>query len=171
MRFPMHSSFEPLGDRAALRLKDEVLRKRDCGEVIFEIQALRQGVVTSGIHAVPVLDAFVEQLQCTGLRDAWIIVGRDAARLLLTRLLSRDLALNAPIMSAEDAARLAERFMEQFPSPSRFFTNANVLDDDDSAIDDTWTGSFSSLTASTFDTGIVAIGEGRIGILWIKDED
>jgi len=35
MRFPMHPSFEPLGDRAALRLKDEVLRKRDCGEVIF----------------------------------------------------------------------------------------------------------------------------------------
>lgn len=162
--------FLPFADRGLVSLRNEVERKRDCGEVILDIRTLPPDVDTQGIYVAPVLDAFARALGLSGLSSAWTIVHRTAARTVLVRVLTRDLALNAPIMSREDGERLADRFLQYFPAPTRFFSNTAVSDESDLEGEDTWTGSFSGLSEATFDTGIVALGEGRIGMLWVKDE-
>lgn len=162
--------FLPLGDRALFSLRADVERKRDCGEVILDIRKVPTDVDTQGIYVGPVLDAFAKELRLAGLSSAWTIVRRPAARGLLVRILTRDLALNAPVMSREDGERLADRFLAYFPAPTRFFSNTPVSDESDIEGEDTWTGSFQAISEATFDTGIVALGEGRIGMLWVKDE-
>lgn len=162
--------FLPFADRGLVSLRTEVQRKRDCGEVILDIRALPADVDAQGLDVAPILDAFAGGLQLSGLSTAWTIVRRPVARTVLVRILTRDLALNAPIMSREDGERLADRFLQYFPPPTRFFSNTPVSDESDLEGEDTWTGSFSGLSEATFDTGILALGEDRIGMLWVKDE-
>lgn len=162
--------FSPLGDRSVFALRADVERKRDCGEVILDIRKVGSAADTQGVHVGPVLDAFAHELGLSGLSSSWTIVRRSAARGLLVRILTRDLALNAPVMSREDGERLADRFLQFFPSPTRFFSNTPVSDESELEGEDTWTGSFQAISEATFDTGIVALGDGRIGMLWVKDE-
>lgn len=153
-----------------MSLRADAERKRDCGDVVVDLRILPEGLDTSGVHAGPVLDAFVAAQGYAGLVDGWTVLKRTAAKSLLVRILARDLVLNAHIMPKEEAEKLAERFLAFFPSPSRFFSNTPVAEEGDGDAEDTWTGTWKSITEAMFDTGIVAVGGGRIGMFWVKDD-
>ncbi|MGK3995948.1 hypothetical protein [Sorangium sp. So ce1024] len=69
------------------------------------------------------------------------------------------------MVSADEAARLAREFLEQFDRAGcRYFTNGNFGDDPTGA---SWTPA----TSATFDTGALILGASRSGCLWVEDED
>jgi hypothetical protein len=64
------------------------------------------------------------------------------------------------------AAQVATAFVSRFADDAEFWTNGDL-----------WrasyhpTGSWSPLTPATFDTGVVAVDDDAVGILWVTDED
>ena len=138
-------------------------------DLVSEIIASRDaGVVRCGIlpFSAQSISTLAGEFHLEGTMTKYSEVDLIRARELLTYILHRDLAYNAPIMSIERAAELAERFLSQFENENaRFFTNG-VDYSPVSGIQ-----SFSPVTDATFDTGILVIGRSRSGCLWVEDED
>lgn len=115
------------------------------------------------------VDAFVARLGFTGLGDRWVQITRDQAKTILNRILQKDLVHKMPVMNENDAAQVAEDFLSFSDEASQFFTDGNMILPD--ACPTAPSGASYSISTSTFDTGVVALGEGWIGILWIQEED
>jgi hypothetical protein len=163
-------SFEPVTDAAVVALCTEIVRRRDCGEVLFSLSSVTCPKELSAGQQAELVDLYVAQEGCVGLREEWTRLSRNEAHLLLVRILARDLAYNASIMSAHDAQRLAQRFLGLFPPDCRLFSNTVVTDKDED-LSTTRSGWWNPITKATFDTGVIALGGGRIGMVWVKDED
>ena len=95
-------------------------------------------------------------------------ITREEAAAVLEGLVERDLAYRARRPGSVSAASTAEEFLGMFPgSEARFFTNGEM--GLTHALGKT--GAWSPLTRATFDTGVVAIDRGRLGVFWVEDED
>ncbi|WP_438019117.1 hypothetical protein WMF18_08645 [Sorangium sp. So ce315] len=134
---------------------DRIQAARSCG-------VLHIGVVAEGVRSVGDL------ARLFGLRGddgAYREIGEETARRIIAFVLHRDLAYGSELVPAEDAARLADEFLEQFDGAGcRYFTNGNFGEDPTGA---SWTPA----TSATFDTGALILGSSKSGCLWVEDED
>ncbi|WP_437877677.1 hypothetical protein [Sorangium sp. So ce513] len=136
--------------------------------IIDRIQAARScGVLHIGVVAESVRS--VEDLaRRFGLRDdvgTYREIDEETAWRIIAYVLHRDLAYGVDMVSAEEAARLAREFLEQFDGAGcRYFTNGNFGEDPTGA-------SWSPATSATFDTGALILGASKSGCLWVEDED
>jgi hypothetical protein len=110
------------------------------------------------------IDSFVHTLGFRGLAKNWYEITAEHAAKLVTAILHRDMAYSSEEMPSERAAPLAGQITALVVG-ARYFSNTNEIPGRTNA----W--SFNPITGSTFDTGIVMVGFGAIGILWIEDED
>ena len=150
-------------------LTNEILSRRSCGRtacVIKDRQARDEG------NEKPItveVDSFVSELGFIGLGEKWDRVSTRVGKAIAQRILQRDLAYSAPIMSEVDSLRLAESFFSWFDQDVRCLTNGNsVLP---LAVPEVVPGASNSISQATFDGGVVCIDAHRIGILWVEDED
>jgi hypothetical protein len=133
-----------------------------CDEIIEE----RDGVVHCYVSSQLIRDV-AELARRLGLRDdleCYREIGESLARGHLRLILHQDLAYHSEIMSAKRAAELADRFLEQFGSPAKYFTNGIFHEEK-------WGASWNSVTNATFDTGVLVLGQQASGGLWVEDED
>ncbi len=105
----------------------------------------------------------------------WHALTPEEAVRLLTHLLSRTLAYSDLKRELADAREGALAFLSLFGPASRLLTHSTlhtVLRPDGSPPPGGC--SYSSgrlLTQATFEGGVIAVGAGRIGLLWFTDED
>ncbi|KAB8331940.1 hypothetical protein SD80_020695 [Scytonema tolypothrichoides VB-61278] len=147
-------------------LRAEVLSKRKCGEVLFEIQKIiSEETLESSKNMTEILDLFVSQLGYSSLGLLWKEVNQEEAQKILSFVMTKDLAYSVPLMSLEEAENIIVKLFDFFPGYCKFFTNA-LFRNNYSGI-----SAWDSITKATFDTGIIVVSHKRIGILWVKDED
>lgn len=150
-------------------LSTEIIGQRNCGEVTFKVKN-RSAAEKRSVTVV--LDAFVNRLGFTDLGTNWNEIDRHGAEVILRRILHRDLAYNAVIMSIELAGELSAHFLDLFTTGARYFTNGTFYEPDDQVAADVVHGaSWHPITDATFDTGVICLDEKRIGIVWVQDED
>lgn len=121
-------------------------------------------------EAAPALDALAAEVGYRGLGDAWIQVPRRIAAKILRHLIGGELAYPEEVVPDEQAEALASRFLALFPEGSRYFTNGAVSGD--FAVYDQGGAEvlgWRSISAAPLDTGVVALGGGRVGLLWAED--
>lgn len=102
------------------------------------------------------------------LEEALIEVSAERAGAILAALLWKDLAYNYEVMPEARARELADEFLREHATGTRFFANADwaaVLRDRPQAF------AFTGLTSSTFDGGVIALGDGLAACVWVEDED
>jgi hypothetical protein len=147
-------------------LRAEILSKRNIGEVLYDIkQLIPDHSREIADNQTACIDLFITQLGYSPLGSRWKPVNQTAAKKILTLIMTKDLAYGGEIMSLPVAAALIVKLFNLFPGDRQFFTNASFENDYTSI--STW----DSITKATFDTGIIIVGNNRIGILWAKDED
>lgn len=146
--------------------KSEIVSKRSMGNVLLEIQQISSEINLAQTEELQeILDLFVSQMGCVGLGDNWKEIPQDAAKKILERVLTKDLAYSSEIMAIEEAESFSDKMFNFFQNSCKFFTNA-VFTDNYSAL-----SAWDSLTEATFDTGIIIVSPTMIGMLWVKDED
>jgi hypothetical protein len=102
----------------------------------------------------------------------WRAVEKTRALSILTQVLHRDLAYDAPIMPQKEAHDLARGFLDLLPDARAFFTNGTwgaqpeVLDDKV-----TRGASWDPISKATFDAGVICVAERESALLWVEDED
>jgi hypothetical protein len=156
----MGSAFSAPDDEALLRdFRREVAAHRSVGSVRVEFRRV------SGAEGAPATSVATEFVATLALRapDRWTELDAREALEAATRILHLDLAYSGPVMKVEVAKGLAARFLECCGKGAVFFTNG--------ALTLTGTGAWSPLTDATFDAGIVGVASGRVGLLWVEDED
>jgi hypothetical protein len=95
-----------------------------------------------------------------------------AAHRVIVRILHRDMAYDTEVMPEVRAVELADRFLAQFGSPVRYFTNGTWHLPPDVLSGRVIGGAgWNPVTPATFDAGVLAIGPTCSGCLWIEDED
>ncbi|NMG22250.1 hypothetical protein [Brasilonema bromeliae] len=147
-------------------LRAEVLSKRNCGEVLFEIKKLiPDETIERSENLTAILDLFVSQLGYSSLGLRWKEVNQGEAQKILKFIMTKDLAYSVQLMSLEEAEKIVVKLFQIFPGNCKFFTNA-LFRNNYSGI-----SAWDSITKATFDTGIIVVSERRIGILWVQDED
>jgi hypothetical protein len=87
---------------------------------------------------------------------------------ILVEVLYRDLAYGLEVMDRTAAEALAAEFMEAFPPPAHFLTNG---DDIRPGMTHTMSRGWTPATDATLDCGVLAVGVGQLGALWVEDED
>ena len=151
---------------AIAEFKQEILSKRDIGEVIFDIKKIVDNNINDNSeNQIAILDLFVTELGYSSLGSHWKQIDREAAQKVLILLMTKDLAYSGQIMSLEEAEQIVVKLFSFFSERCSFFTNA-LFTDNCSRISE-----WNSITEATFDTGIVGICDSKISILWVKDED
>jgi hypothetical protein len=146
--------------------KKKIVSKRNIGSVVFEIKQISPEINPKKPQdCQEALDLFVSQIGYVGLGIHWKEVDQEAAQKILERVLTKDLAYSAKIMSIEDAEEISTKIFNFFQNQYKFFTNA-VFTHNYSAL-----SAWDSLTEATFDTGIIIVSTTMIGMLWVKDED
>ncbi|KYF57789.1 hypothetical protein BE08_18630 [Sorangium cellulosum] len=134
---------------------DRIQAARSCG-------VLHIGVVAESVRSVGDL---ARRFGLQGDDGAYREIGEETARRIIAFVLHRDLAYGVEMVPAEDAARLADAFLEQLDGAGcRYFTNGDFGEDPAGA---SWT----PVTSATFDTGALILGTSRSGCLWVEDED
>lgn len=97
----------------------------------------------------------------------WHEVEYHEARKILDFVLSRSLAHNNLVMQEFHAKEITNMYFNIFGS-AKYFTNGK-FERENKIIKSL--REYSSISESTFDSGIIAISNERIGIIWVEDED
>jgi hypothetical protein len=117
-----------------------------------------------------VLDALAEAIGYQALGPGWIEVPRRIAAKILAHVIGGELAYPEEVIPREQAEALAARFLALFPAGARHYTNGAISGD--FAVYDNQGGEvlgWRSLSAAPFDNGVIALGGGRVAILWAED--
>jgi hypothetical protein len=132
---------------------NEVNVARDCGVMhchIIEPLPLTELVPRFGLFFTP---------------DTYKKISKAQAEAVAMRILHRDLAYDAEIMTETEAQALANRFFDCFDEESaQYYTNGDYYSGGSSH-------GWNPATSATFDTGILVIDKSRAGCLWVEDED
>jgi len=115
-------------------------------------------------------DALCAELEFRGLGAAWVEIPRRIAAKMLAQLIGSDLAYPDEVVPPERAEALAGRFLELFPPGTHYFTNGALSGEFavyDSAGDEVL--GWRSISDAPLDNGVVAVGGGRVGLLWAED--
>jgi hypothetical protein len=113
-----------------------------------------------------------ESLKRVGLHDlpdeSWFSADREQAVSVLCNCLTWDLAYQCELMPTGEARELARVFINSFSTDTTFLTNSTgYLSGERSHDPITW----NPISDATFDTGIIALANGVVGIMWFEDED
>jgi hypothetical protein len=96
-------------------------------------------------------------------------VDAEMARSILVGVLHRDLAYGNRLLSLARAEELAGEVMQLFAAPGiRFLTNAQFKQGTAAGL---VMSHWDPATDATFDTGVLMLGTGDSGCLWVADED
>ena len=141
-------------------LKELALSKRGRLGLTFEYQDFP----TLGESPVHVADSFVKSFGFKPIGTAWRCIERSEALDTVSRILFRDLAYQRPLMEQKTATYIAESFLNLFAQyGGRFCTNGSF--------DNRGMLSWTPITESTFDHGVVAFDDQKVGLVWVEDED
>jgi hypothetical protein len=88
----------------------------------------------------------------------------------LTWVLGHDLVYGTELIPVAQADELATQFTALLPSTRRWFTNLERVGDRDLEVSG-GLSAWSPLTKYTFDSGVIAAGEGRAYVAWFAAED
>lgn len=100
--------------------------------------------------------------------NGWHEIDRTMATEILTDLLIRDLAYACDADSKPIASIVANDFVGEFKEETRFFTNTEWQHQNGTL---KIGNSGFAATESTFDSGIIALNDHKMGVYWIEDED
>jgi len=115
-----------------------------------------------GLAASALGNAFAPQ---PSLDDALEQIDAATARAVIASILVKTLAYDSDWVERADAEHVASIFVACFSDDADFWTNGELSRRDRSA------RSWSPLTSATFDTGVLAVDDEAVGILWVTDED
>jgi hypothetical protein len=146
-------------------LREEIVSKRESGEVILEIKRLIPTGNSADENTINIVNSFVTGLGYSEIGDRWRQINRETAQQILNFILNQNLAYAEQSMTITDAETIADKFLNFFNDNCQFFTNA-LFNDNYSRL-----AEWDSITESTFDTGVVIVSNEKIGILWVQDED
>jgi hypothetical protein len=148
---------------------DEIITARPCGIVSCAIAARDDTARLDPDDELNALARGVGIEYLSGLRT----VDRTTAAAILRTVLHHDLAYGSPMMSIEEAERLASRFLDEFGEDAHFLTNGTIELSADAAsgLNLAVLGSWTPVTSATFDTGVACVSKDFVGILWVQDED
>ncbi|MED3728545.1 hypothetical protein [Priestia filamentosa] len=141
--------------------RDVLFTKREAGKVTCSMRERTQHSSLDDINH------FVKQLGYQGLGNDWDSVDEQMARRIITYILSMDLAYDSDLDSTPIAGELCDYFISLLSSQAEYYTNAHFEEDSGHFRLEEW----SSISTSTFDTGIIVVDRDKIGILWVEDED
>jgi hypothetical protein len=175
-----------LGPPSLETLKELFQTARGQGNVILELRP-RQHFPASTPKA---LDSFVSHFGLKSIDISWVEIPEKVARWIISEYLHKDLAYGLKQVSKNYAEQLASQFLEHFARPAQFFTNGGLYTECPGATPEkgsyflrlgeqpfnpeskgVFEGSWTPLTEATFDTGIVAVNDDYIAIVWYSDED
>ena len=146
---------------ASETLRDRILRRRNCGIVACMMMA--DG---GGPDATRRADVLASVMGLRELGDRWLTIDAELASRLTARVLHRDLAYGNELMREEEAVAFSREFIAAVPSPCAYFTNGTWSDGHPPSLVE-----WEPLTKATFDAGVACVGEKRVSILWVADED
>jgi hypothetical protein len=110
------------------------------------------------------LDRIAQSVGFHGLGNRWHELTREEAMQLLIRALQFDLAYSSgEEMTQARAENFATQFINRFSTPGRWFTNGTFTPTG-------WSG-WGKVGNATFETGVAALSDELVGILWVEDED
>jgi hypothetical protein len=153
--------FQPLRERSLEQLRADIAKHRDVGRARVEFR--RVEAADASAHATAT--AFVKSLGMQAPNE-WTELDAAGAFEATTRIIQNDLVYGAPIMAIETAEMLSRRFLQTFAEAPIFLTNGHG-----SLGRSGMSGAWSPLTDATFDTGIIGVSPGRVGLLWFEEED
>ncbi len=125
-------------------------------------------------HASPRHDvaAFIRSLGFRWPENGWREVDLAQARRILKHVLRRDLAYGSERIPEAEAERLVTAFLGAVGNDLSGYTNGTWgLPPEQLSGGVTTSASWSPITDSTFDGGVVCVGSERLGIIWVQDED
>lgn len=147
-------------------LREEVISKRDSGEVLLEIKKLVPDIAPeTDENIITLVNSFVMELGLSGIGDRWKEISQEDAQKILIFALTKNLAYSEELMPLGDANKISDRLIKLFKNNRLFFTNATFQNSYSRLTE------WNSITESTFDTGVVIVSNERIGIIWVQDED
>jgi hypothetical protein len=117
------------------------------------------------------IDGYVTELGFESPGENWCALSRAQALLIAAKVLERDLAYTSEVMPEAVARAFAEEFAAHFDDCAEFFTNATFEDHLARVAPGDSVSSWSPITEATFDTGVIAVDEHRVGLIWVEDED
>ena len=98
----------------------------------------------------------------------WRAISREASREVLEDILAQDFVFGRCRLAQEDTVRATNEFLEAFPEEALFFTNGVWIAN---ANGHRQLSEWSPATDATFDSGILVLAPGQIGVVWVEDED
>src|SRR6478752_2634150 len=103
-------------------------------------------------------------------RNLYREIDRDTAGQYLTRIFYADLAYSCPEMSLEEAKRLADDFLREFPEDeSHYYSNGIAELRSTGGL--LQLRSWNQVGQATFDWGVLVVSSRRAGCVWAEDED
>ncbi|WP_336764631.1 hypothetical protein [Paenibacillus sp. USHLN196] len=143
---------------------ESLLSKRNSGKVTYGIE------LKNNIEKGSILEAFLTRMghNADKIEGNWRMVDKDYAKKILIYVLSKNMTHDIDLKTKPMANELSEYFLDQFQKEAIFYTNARF----DSKSGYFKLYSWTTITNShwhTFDTGIVAVDNINIGILWATD--
>ncbi|MFZ3590111.1 hypothetical protein ACOI1C_12720 [Bacillus sp. DJP31] len=144
--------------------------ERNNGKVICNITDMttgsqgKAGKITK-VEVVKFLDAI--GLKSHRIKEKWERINRGTAGRIIEYILSSDMAYDLELRTKPISKNLSDYFLSQFTTEVEYYTNGKF--DKESGI--FRLRSWTSLTNSTFDTGVLVIDMSKIGILWAEDND
>lgn len=144
-------------------------------QIVDEIATDRvYGTLRCGIskHSSCTLTELAREFNLRDDSACYTEIDKLAARDVIRLVLHKDLAYGSVVMPEDRAAELTDRFLEQFCSDTRYFTNGTWHIPPEVRTDGVSCGpSWTPATLATFDAGVLAVGLKRSGCLWVEDED
>ncbi|WP_242218504.1 hypothetical protein [Bacillus cereus group sp. BfR-BA-01380] len=151
----MFNSFEDFNDI--------LLTKRNSGSIICSFKSI------NNLGNEITKEEFLEEIghQSNEIKGRWEVIDKRMAKKILEYILSMDMAYDIDLETKPLAEKLSNYFLKEFLSDAKYYTNGKFDEVDGFFRLSEWT----SITNSTFDTGILAIDKNKIGILWAEDND
>jgi hypothetical protein len=161
-QYPTLVSFKSMSEKQTL-FSDNI--KERCGVVHFDTRSRAEFTSTSDLS---IIDEYLTRLQFEKLGAAAIELDRASAELFLTSILHLDMAYSCQCMEIGSARETSKLFLNQFQANAKFYTNATTSGRADGLLT---LSAWHPITNATFDSGILAFDEEKIGLIWLEDED
>jgi hypothetical protein len=148
-------------------LRDRIRAARRCGVVHVELRD-RSAIGADGLDDREACDALTRALRFRTLGPHWVALDPEQGHHVAYEVLWRDLAYLEEIMDPAVAEELARAFLAHFDTGARFFTNRTCLDPTFGVGGNAegW-----AVTEAASETGIIAVDQHRVGMLWVEDQD
>ncbi|PKQ89475.1 hypothetical protein CXK86_20745 [Paenibacillus sp. BGI2013] len=143
---------------------NSLLSKRNSGEVTYGLE------LKSAIEKGCILEAFLKRMghNADEIEGNWRMVDKDYAKKIIIYVLSKNMTHEIDLKTKPMANELSEYFLDQFQKEASFYTNAKFDSKSGYFKLYSWT-TINNSQWHTFDTGIVAMDNIHIGILWATD--